>query len=197
MAAKPKILCFAGSLRRDSLNKKLVKQAAAIAEKLGAEITCIDLKDYPMPFYDGDVEAESGLPENALKIKQLMKSHDAFLIASPEYNSSISGVLKNTIDWASRPEKDEKPLACFSGKVAALMAASPGPFGGMRGLVILRMLLSNIGVVVVPEQLAIGKANDAFDQEGKLTDEKNSQSLERSVQRVFDIVRGQLLIKES
>jgi NAD(P)H-dependent FMN reductase len=115
---KPKILCFAGSLRRDSLNKKLVKIAMAAAQEKGADATFMDLKDLPMPVYDGDIEQAEGLPGNARKQKAIMKEHHAFLIACPEYNSSITGALKNAIDWASRPEGDEKPLACFTGKVA-------------------------------------------------------------------------------
>ncbi|MBS1996703.1 MAG: NAD(P)H-dependent oxidoreductase [Cyanobacteria bacterium SZAS LIN-2] len=196
MADKPKILCFAGSLRRDSLNKKLAKQACALAEKAGAEATFIDLKDYPMPIYDGDIEAESGLPENAKKLKALMKSHDAFLIACPEYNSSITAALKNAIDWASRPEPDEKPLACYVGKVAGLMAASPGALGGLRGLVVVRSLLSNINVLVVPEQHAIARAAEAFDGEGKLVDAKNQQAVEKIVNRVVGLVRGQQALSQ-
>ncbi|MBS1993672.1 MAG: NAD(P)H-dependent oxidoreductase [Cyanobacteria bacterium SZAS LIN-3] len=196
MADKPKILCFAGSLRRDSLNKKLAKQACALAEKAGAEATFIDLKDYPMPIYDGDIEAESGLPENAKKLKALMKSHDAFLIACPEYNSSITAALKNAIDWASRPEPDEKPLACYVGKVAGLMAASPGALGGLRGLVVVRSLLSNINVLVVPEQHAISRAAEAFDGEGKLVDAKNQQAVEKIVNRVVGLVRGQQALSQ-
>ena len=195
MADKPKILCFAGSLRRDSFNKKLARQAMELAQVAGAEATFLDLKEYPLPVYDGDLEAEGGLPENAKKIKELMKAHDAFLIASPEYNSSISGALKNAIDWASRPVPGEKPLICFSGKVVGLMAASPGALGGLRGLIVVRSLLSNIGVVVVPEQIAISKAQEAFDGEGKIIDEKNRQSVEKIVQRVVDLVRGQIAIR--
>lgn len=195
MTDKPKILCFAGSLRKDSFNKKLARVAVECATAAGAEATFLDLKEYPLPIYDGDLEAADGLPENALKIKDLMKAHDAFSIASPEYNSSISGALKNAIDWASRPSKDEKPLVCFTGKIAGLMAASPGAMGGLRGLVVVRSLLSNIGVVVVPEQIAISKAQEAFDADGKLTDPKNQQSVERIAKRVFDIVRGQIAIR--
>ncbi len=195
MGEKPRILCFAGSLRKDSLNKKLARQAMELVQAAGAEATFLDLKQYPLPVYDGDIEAESGLPKNAGQIKELMKAHDAFLIASPEYNSSISGALKNAIDWASRPVPGEKPLVCFSGKVAGLMAASPGALGGLRGLIVVRSLLSNIGVIVVPEQIAISKAQEAFDGEGKIIDEKNRQSVEKIVQRVVDLVRGQIAIR--
>jgi chromate reductase, NAD(P)H dehydrogenase (quinone) len=103
---------------------------------------------------------------------------DGFLISAPEYNSSISGVLKNTIDWASRPVPGEAPLACFAGKVAILMSASPGALGGLRGLVTVRSLLSNIRVIVLPDQVAVPKAHEAFDTDGKLKDPKQQASIE-------------------
>ncbi len=189
MSNRPKILCFAGSLRKDSLNKKLVKVAMAAAQEAGAETTYIDLKDYPMPIYDGDIEAESGIPENALKLKKLMKEHQAFLIASPEYNSSVSGALKNFIDWTSRPEQGEKSLACFTGKVAGIMACSPGAMGGLRGLVTLRSILNNINVLVVPEQTAVSQAGDAFTEDGKLKDEKYQKSIANIGKRVAHLTK--------
>ena len=169
----PKILAFAGSTRAASFNKKLAEAAAELARSAGAEVTSIDLRDYPLPLYDGDLEEEQGLPENAKKLKALLHGHDGFLIASPEYNSSISGVLKNSIDWASRAETDdEPPLVAFRGKAAALLSASPGALGGLRGLVTLRSILSNIGVIVLPDQVAVSKAHEAFDDEGKLKEER-------------------------
>jgi len=178
MAYQPKILCFAGSLRTDSLNKKLVKVAMAGAQKAGAEVTFVDLKDYPMPIYDADIEAASGLPDNVKKLKAIMKEHQGFLISCPEYNSSITAALKNAIDWASRIEKGERNLECFSGKVAGLMAASPGGLGGLRGLVTVRSILGNIGMIVIPQQVAVSGANDAFDDNGNLKDEKRQKSVE-------------------
>ena len=140
MENKPKILAFAGSLREGSYNKKLIKTAIQ-----GAEVTYIDLKDYPLPIYNADIEEKEGLPANAIKIKELMWKHDGFIIASPEYNSSISAALKNLIDWASRPAtKEEVYLSCFIDKVALLISASPGYLGGIRGLVHLRSILENI-----------------------------------------------------
>ena len=108
-----KLLAFSGSTRRDSFNKKILKIAVSAAETKGAEITLLDLKDYPLPFYDGDLEQEKGLPENAIKLKEIIKKQDGFLIASPEYNSAFSGILKNTIDWASRPNPAEKNLKMY------------------------------------------------------------------------------------
>ena len=116
--------------------------AADAARDAGAEVTLIDLRDLPLPLFDGDLEDKQGLPENAKKLKALLRAHDGLLISSPEYNSSITGVLKNAIDWASRAETDdEPPLVCFRGKVAALLSASPGALGGLRGLVHLRAIL--------------------------------------------------------
>src|SRR5579871_4657829 len=162
----PKILAFAGSTRSESYNKKLVRTAADAARSAGADVTLLDLRDFAMPIYDGDLEAREGLPENARKFKAQMLAHQGLLLSCPEYNSSITAVLKNTIDWASRPLPGEAPLACFTGKVAALLAASPGSLGGLRGLVSVRSILGNIGVLVLPDQVAIVKAHEAFEADG-------------------------------
>lgn len=185
----PTILGFAGSTRQDSFNKKLVKIALQGAEEAGAQVTYLDLRDLPMPLYDGDLEAEAGLPENARKFKDLLLSHQGLLIASPEYNSSMSGVLKNAIDWASRPVEGEAPLACFTGKVCALMSTSPGALGGLRGLIPVRMLLGNIGVIVLPEQVAVSKAMDAFTAEGAMKDAKQQGSIMALGANVAHILR--------
>ncbi len=179
MAYTPRILAFAGSTRRDSFNKKLLRVAVAGARAAGAEVTALDLKDLPLPLYDGDLEAESGLPENAKKLKASMQGHDGFLIAAPEYNSSISGVLKNAIDWASRAEPGEAPLACFTDKAAALLSASPGALAGLRGLATLRSILHNIGVHVLPVQLGIPRAHEAFEPDGALKDPKQQAKAEQ------------------
>ncbi len=169
--AQLEILAFAGSLRRDSFNKKLLRVAATGAEENGAAVRIVDLADYPMPIFGEDLESREGIPEHARRFKALMVSHPAFLIASPEYNSSVSAALKNAIDWASRTEsKDEPALKAFRGKVAALVSASPGQLGGLRGLVHLRAILGNLMVHVVPEQYCLSKAHEAFDNEGTLVD---------------------------
>jgi chromate reductase len=190
MADAPKILCFAGSLRKDSLNKKLVKIAMEGVRKAGGEATFVDLADYPMPIYDGDIEASEGLPENAKKFKKLMMEHQGFLIACPEYNSSITAVLKNVIDWASRPEQGEPQLAAFKGKVAGLLAASPGALGGLRGLVTVRMILGNIGVIVATEQVAVSKAHEAFNEDGTLKDAKQADSVQNIGKRVTELAKA-------
>lgn len=175
--AAAKILAFAGSARQDSYNKKLVKIAVEGAKAAGAEVTYLDFRDLPLPLYDEDLKAAEGLPENALKLKTLMKAHQGFLIACPEYNSSITPLLKNAIDWASRPEPDEPPLVCFKEKTAVLMSASPGGLGGLRGLVHVRSILSNIGVVVLPDQKAIGSPYQAFDENDNLKDESQQATI--------------------
>lgn len=170
----PRILAFAGSARKDSFNKKLVKIAAEGARAAGAEVTYVDLRDLPMPLYDQDLEDAEGLPETVLQFKALMKAHQGLLIACPEYNSSITPLLKNAIDWASRPEPGEPPLGlvCFRDKVAVLMSTSPGGLGGLRCLTHVRSILSSIGVLVLPDQKAVSNAYQAFDENGNLVDEK-------------------------
>ena len=173
-----KILAFAGSSRKNSFNRKLLMIAANGAEKAGANVTVIDLADYPMPIFNQDLESEQGMPEKADEFKSLLIEHDGFIIASPEYNSAFSPLLKNVIDWASRPEsKDEPPLVAYNGKVAVIMAASPGTSGGLRGLVFLRMLLGNIGVTVIPDQIAVPQAMKAFAEDGSLIDERRQQAV--------------------
>lgn len=170
---KPKILAFAGSLRQNSFNKKLIQIAIKGAQEAGAEVTYIDLKDYPLPIYDQDIEDSQGLPENALKIKELMQKNDGFLIACPEYNSSMSAVFKNVIDWASRnANPQETYLSCYIDKAIAIMSASPGQLGGLRGLVHVRSMFGNVFSHVLPQQKSISQADKAFDENGNLKDTK-------------------------
>lgn len=178
-----KLVAFAGSLRTASYNKLLAAQGAELARAAGAEVTLVDLRELALPLFDEDLEKVGGLPVGAKRLKSLMRESDGYLIASPEYNSSITPVLKNAIDWVSRPEQEGEPsLVAFDGKVAALCAASPGPFGGMRGLVHLRSVLGNIGVLVLPGQVTISAAYEAFDAAGKLKDERKTQQLAKLAQ---------------
>lgn len=178
MAYRPKILAFAGSLRKDSFNKKLVKIAINGAQEAGATVTYIDLKDYPLPIYDQEIEDTQGLPENALKLKKLMQEHDGFLISCPEYNSSMSGAFKNVIDWASRnATPDEVYLSCFIDKVVTLMSASPGQLGGLRGLVHARSMFSNIFSIVLPKQKSISVSDQTFNGDGTLKDAKQQKDI--------------------
>ncbi|MCE5293862.1 MAG: NAD(P)H-dependent oxidoreductase [Chlamydiales bacterium] len=190
MAYQPKILAFAGSLRKDSCNKKLVKVAAKGAVEAGAIITYIDLKDYPLPIYDQEIEDATGLPENALKLKELMQTHDGFLIACPEYNSSMPAVFKNVIDWTSRVSApNEKNLSCFTDKVVALLSASPGALGGIRGLVHVRSMFGNINSIVLPQQKCIPNAFIAFDESDNLKDPKTLNDVQAIGRTLADFLK--------
>lgn len=172
----PRVLAFGGSLRRDSFNQKLALIAAAGAREAGAEVTVIALRDFPLPVFDEDLESAGGMPDNARKLKAIFASHDGIIIASPEYNSSVTAALKNAIDWVSRAESDSEPaLSALAGKTASILAASPGGLGGLRGLVHLRAILGNIGITVLPDQIAIGKACEAFGSNGSLGDAKQNE----------------------
>lgn len=172
-----RILALAGSTRKASFNKKLVAVAAKAAEAAGAEVTVVDLAEFPLPVFDQDYEAEHGMPENAVKLKQLFLDHNGLLISSPEYNSSLSSVLKNAIDWVSRRAEGEPMKAAFLGKVAAIMAASPGGLGGIRGLVHLRSILQDIGILVMPDQITLSEAHAAFTDNGLLNNERKQESV--------------------
>lgn len=174
-----RILAFAGSTRRESFNKKALTAAIEGAQQAGALVTRIDLSDYRLPLYDGDLESAEGIPEPAMRLKQLFMQHQGLLIASPEYNSGISGVLKNTIDWVSRPVKGTPYLAEFTGKVAGLISASTGALGGVRGLYQLRFSLSNMGVLVLPDQVATPRAAEAFDENGSFKDPGQAEKVQR------------------
>ncbi|MCE9607183.1 MAG: NAD(P)H-dependent oxidoreductase [Planctomycetia bacterium] len=178
MSYTPRILAFAGSLRKDSFNKKLAAIAAQGAREAGAETTVVDLRDFPLPLFDQDLEAAEGMPAAGRQLKDLFLKHDGLLIASPEYNSSITAPLKNALDWVSRPSAAGEPgLTAYAGKTAAIVAASPGALGGLRGLVHLRSILGNIQVLVLPDQIAIVKAHEAFGDDGLLKDAKQQAAV--------------------
>lgn len=179
-----KILMFAGSARKDSVNKKLILAAEAIAKTQGAEVTNIDLKDYPLPIYDGDIEEENGCPENAKKICKLISEHDYMLISSPEYNGLPSPLLKNVIDWVSRVD-----VKVYDGKIAAIISASPGGLGGFRGLNHLRTLLTNLNVITTPKQIALGGAFTAFAEDGSLNDSNNHDMLSDVISSLLKVKR--------
>lgn len=176
-----RIVGICGSTREKSLNKILLRRALNIASNRGWEVLFIDLSEYPLPLYDGDLE-EDGIPENVSKLKAILNSADALIFSSPEYNSSFSGVLKNFIDWCSRKtEEGEKPLTCFRYKRAQLISTSPGKLGGLRGLYSLRTLLSNMKVVVFPDLIAYPKGDKLFDSEGYFLSQKDEVKLERGI----------------
>lgn len=187
----PKILVFAGSIRTGSHNARLAARAAKELVLAGADVTHISLLDYPMPIYDGDAEAKSGQPENALKLKRMMMVHQGVFIASSEYNASVTPLLKNTIDWISRVrEGREPPLAAYRNRVFALGAASNGHYGGMRSLMALRQVLElGCGALVIPEQITVMRASEAFDEMDNLKDERSARMLKTTAQRLIDMAQ--------
>jgi NAD(P)H-dependent FMN reductase len=183
-----KLLILPGSARRDSYNRKLAGIAAKIASDAGADVDLVDPADFRLPLYDAEMEEAEGLPANAKALKEKFIAAQAILFVSPEYNSSITPLLKNIIDWVSRTESDDEPdLVAYKGKVAGLLAASPGALGGLRGLVHLRSILGNIGVLVVPNQFALAKAYDKFDEGGQLKDPKELESVRGVVAKVLEV----------
>jgi NAD(P)H-dependent FMN reductase len=184
-----KIIALAGSLRSQSFNKQLVQQAAKYAEAAGAEVQYIDLADFNIPLFSEDLEAE-GTPSDVNDLKALFAQSQGVLLASPEYNGSISGVLKNALDWLSRPSKDNDIGSAFTNKVVGLMAASPGPLGGIRGLSHTKDVLFNLGAIVNPNMLAVGSAYQAFDEQGQLQDENHIQRLTQLVENVATLAKN-------
>jgi len=168
-----RLLSFAGSTREGSYNKKLAQLVQRIAEANGIEAVFVDLKDYPMPIYNGDLEAAEGPPERARAFKSLLQEYQGVFIASPEYNASVTPLLKNTIDWVTRVRaKGESGLEVFKSRVFAIGGASPGNYGGMRSLLQLRQILSvGTGALVIPQQIAVPRAGSAFEEDGSLKDE--------------------------
>jgi chromate reductase len=184
----PKLLIVPGSARRDSVNRKLAAVAAQLAAEAGAEVELIDPADYELPLFNGDLEDAGGLPAAAKQLKAKFTAANAIVFVSPEYNSSITPLMKNYIDWVSRAESDDEPaLSAYRGKVAGLLGASPGALGGLRGLVHLRAILGNIGVLVVPKQFALGGAYGKFDESGKLTDEAAVKGVRAVIQEVVSV----------
>lgn len=189
MPYTPKILAFSGSLRRDSFNKKVVRVAAEGARRAGAEITFLDLKELPLPLYDADLVEEKGFDPNGGRFQEILLAHDGLLISTPEYNASLPGALKNAIDWASRANGAMKMGATFKNKVAGIMSASPGSFGGIRCLSHLRAVLSILGVIVLPEEFAVGTAHEAFDDNGVHKDSKMHSLLEQHGANVAETLK--------
>jgi len=187
----PKILVVSGSLRTGSYNSRLAAIATKELALSDADVTLISLADYPLPFYDADLGAKSGPPANAVKLKHVLAAHPGVFIASPEYNASITPLLKNTIDWISVVrERDEAPLAVYQNRAFALGAASPGRSGGMQSLITLRQVLA-IGcrAFVVPEQVTIPNAAEAFGDMDELKDIRAATQLKLVVRKLVDYAR--------
>lgn len=171
-----RVLAFSGSTRKDSFNGKLLTLVAGAASDAGASVTRLDLRDFPLPLYDGDWEAAHEYPAAAAKLRALVVAHDALLLACPEYNGGIAPLLKNTLDWTTRAPGAKADPTLFAGKLAALCSAAAGPFGGMRGLRWVRELLNNLGVTVLASQLTVGAAFKAFDAKGALADARQGEA---------------------
>ncbi len=201
MAKQPKILALAGSLREHSYNKRVLKNAIRGAENAGAEVTFVDLRDYPMPIYDADIQEKEAFPENAEKLQKLFLEHDGLLIASPEYNASLPAGLKNMIDWTSRANGDIKTIQCYKGKVAAIMTASPGAFGGIRCLAHLRDVLTILLVNTLPSEIAVAKVGGIFDGDtDEITNDNVRAILEDLGKSLADMLRkthGEVEVVES
>ncbi len=171
-----KLLAFSASTRKDSFNSKLLPILVSGARHAGADVTVINLADYPMPIYNGDDESENGMPASAQTLLTLLSQHDGLLIATPEYNGFFPPLLKNTLDWMSRTDPSgQSGLRHFQGKVAAISSASPGGFGGVRSLMATRQYLTILGLTVIPEQITISRAHTAFNEKGELQDARQQQ----------------------
>ena len=182
-----RVLAIAGSTRSGSLNRMLLAEAVRALETAGAAVTAAALEDFPMPLYQGDLEAREGMPPQARRLKALLADHHALLLVSPENNASVPALLKNTLDWLSRPDGGQNGLVAFQGKVALLMAASPGSLGGLRGLAHLRQILQALSVLVLAEQLAVPRAHEQFDGQGRLQDPKLLASIAGLARRLVSV----------
>jgi chromate reductase len=183
----PRIVAFAGSARDGSHNRKLIRVAAQLARDAGAEVTLLELRDYPLPIYNADIETREGLPANVGALKELLYAHDGLLIASPENNASVSALLKNTLDWVSRPAGGPADMTKLQGKVAAMLSATTGVMGGLRGLVALRAILQTLGVLTLPDQYGLSRAQEAFDGDGLLKDAAAQAAVSQVVRRLVHV----------
>jgi len=178
-----KILAFAGSLRKGSFNKKLL--AVAVQSLKDVQVDVLDLREVDMPLYDGDLEENSGLPDGAVRFRQRIEQADALVIATPEYNNSIPGVLKNAIDWVSRPPGD-----VFEGKAALLLGASIGGLGAVRGIMALRQVFRPLGVIVIPSQVTVSHAYEAFAEDGSLRDPEILEEIQEACDELIALTHA-------
>lgn len=176
--ARPRILLLSGSIRRQSYNTRLARCMAVAVQEAGGDATLISLADYPMAIYHGDDEAERGLPDAARQLRALFKSHHGVFFASPEENSSISALLKNTLDWVSRTDGDEAGKIPYMGKIAGIGGATTGASGTKLGQLHLRSVLSGLGMLVLPAMVGIPFAANAFEETGTLVSEEHRAAVE-------------------
>jgi chromate reductase len=187
----PKILIFSGSLRTGSHNSRLAALAAKELTLLDVDVTRISLADYPLPLYDADLDARSGQPEAAFKLKHMIQAHHGIFIASPEYSGSVTPLLKNAIDWVSRVrERGDPTYAAYKNRVFAISSVSPGPGGGLAGLIALRQILEvGCGALVIPEQVAVQRADQAFDDMDKIVDIHTANLFHAQLARLVETAR--------
>jgi NAD(P)H-dependent FMN reductase len=185
----PKILIIPGSLRTGSHNARLAALAAKELTLLEAEVTRISLEDYTLPLFDADLVSSSGLPVAAVALKRMLLAHQGVFITSPEYSASVTPLLKNTIDWISRVRDPGEPAyAAFKGRVFAIGAAAHGGLGGLRSLMALRLILElGCGALVIPEQVAVPRAEQAFDDMDNLKDESLATALKAAMRRLVEL----------
>ena len=185
----PRVLVLPGSTRSGSHDARLAALAAKELALIDAEVTRISLADYPLPFYDGDLDSQSGQPENAHKLKRMLMAHQGVFIASPEYSASVTPMLKNSIDWISHVrERGEQNHAAFKSRVFAIGSASPDPGGGLHSLIALRQILElGCGALVIPEQVAIADADRAFDDMDNIIDAATADALRAQLARLVDL----------
>jgi chromate reductase, NAD(P)H dehydrogenase (quinone) len=189
MSATPTpLLVFAGSTRAQSFNRRLAAVAATVGREAGAAVTHLELADFDLPLYNADLEAQ-GTPRDVLRLKEICFAHPAWVLVSPEYNGSYTGLMKNTLDWISSPIRSDPHWASgnkpFAGKVVGLLSASPGALGGVRGLAHLAPLLMNLQCWVSPRQFALPKAGEAFTPEGDLVAEPAKENVRAVVNQVL------------
>jgi chromate reductase, NAD(P)H dehydrogenase (quinone) len=182
-----KVLALPGSARSGSFNRRLHALIVRRLEAMGVEVDAFDLRPDTMPIYDGDLEGAQGLPSGAKDLKARVQAADAVVFTAPEYNSSVTPLLKNAIDWASRTDKETGLGNVWERKVIALSSASPGAFGGLRGLYTLRQVFQHLEGLVLSEQVSVGRAHEAFDDEGNLKDERTAGFLDSMLERLIEV----------
>ena len=189
---QPRIVVMAGSRRREALSRRVAQACAQAVRDAGAEVELIELDDYPAPLYDGDLEAASGLPEGIVRLQRVLHASDGLLVVNPEYNGSLTPLLKNTLDWCSRPNPADPERSggkVYAGRAAAVVGSSPGALGGMRVLFHVRDVLGYLGMQVIPQQLAVGKAGEAVGADGRLLDAARQGMLEGLAEALVDTAR--------
>ena len=189
---KPRIVVMAGSRRREALSRRVAAACVRALDAAGAEVELVELDDYPAPLYDGDLEAASGLPEAIVRLQRMLHASDGVLVVNPEYNGSLTPLLKNTLDWCSRPNPADPERSggkVYAGRAAAVVGSSPGALGGMRVLFHIRDVLGYLGMQVIPQQLAVGKAGEAVGDDDRLRDAAQQDMLDKLAAALVDTAR--------